>query len=86
MRKNNSGNPKHPHTVAYKLFLEESNVKLETRSQMLAASGGNSTNSDIVSSFKKLPPGDFQRIKKKFETVYFTVKKGTSNLRLQKYS
>ena len=50
--KNNSGNPKHPHTVACKLFLEESNLKLETRSQMLAASGGNSTNSDIVSSFK----------------------------------
>ena len=41
--KNKGDNPKHPHTVAYKLYLEESNVELETRSQMLAAAGGNAT-------------------------------------------
>lgn len=67
--KNRSGNPKHPHSVAYKLYLEGCSVGLDERSETLSLGVPN-----IVSCFKKLPPEEFERIRKKFETVYFSVK------------
>ena len=68
--KNKSGNPKHPHTLAYKLYLDSQDVGLDEKANTLSSGSAN-----IVSSFKNLPPEDLERIRKKFETTYFSIKK-----------
>ena len=72
--KNKNNEPLHPHTVAYKLFLETSKMSLATKSKFLASSGGQFGNTDIISSLKKIPPETLERLKKKFQTTYFTIK------------
>ena len=72
--KNKNNEPLHPHTVAYKLFLETSKMSLETKSKLLATSGGQFGNTDVISSLKKIPPETLERLKKKFQTTYFTIK------------
>ena len=70
--KNKNNDPRHPHTVAYNMYLQSGQVDLQKRSELLSKSGGH-TNESIVSSLKKIPPEDLEKLKKKFQTVYFTV-------------
>ena len=67
--KNKSSNPKHPHTLAYKLYLDSQEVALDERASSLSSGAAN-----IVSCFKNLPPEDLERTKRKFETAYFSIK------------
>ena len=41
---------------------------------MLATSGGQFGNTDVISSLKKIPPETLERLKKKFQITYFTIK------------
>ena len=72
--KNKNNKPLLPHTVAFKLFLETSKMSLETKSKLLATSGGKSGNTDVISSLKKISPETLEGLKKKFQTTYFTIK------------
>ena len=60
--KNKTNDPRHPHTVAYNLYLKECQVALEQRSELLAKSGGHA-NESIVSSLKKIPPEDLEKLR-----------------------
>ena len=68
--KNKGGNPKHPHSVAYKLYLEgQKSIDLEERSQTLSSGKMN-----IVSCFNKMPPEDFERMKKSLKQFIFLLR------------